>query len=199
MILVKWPLKITVWARKHLEIKSLFLLQSSVREGGGYVVSGVHSGRAEWRTALVSRRERDRSTLHHTEGSGTPASRADEAFLQQPPLPRPTGGLLSVSYSSPRFLSLIFSLVSLNKFSLSLPGFSVLWLIGLRWLIRSCWACMSLCVLVFVCAFECVRCWLIPANKTQEQAAVPESLLLLSLFFPLSLMHTVNHIIPVIS
>lgn len=45
---------------------ALSLPQSSLRKGGGHVVGGVYPRRAEWRTAPVPRRERDRSGDHNS-------------------------------------------------------------------------------------------------------------------------------------
>ena len=69
----------------------LSFLQCPLWEGRGHVVSGVHSWGAQWRPAPVPRREWDRPALHHPEGSGPTASGADEALLQQLPLPRHAG------------------------------------------------------------------------------------------------------------
>lgn len=65
----------------------IFASQSPLWQGCGYVVRRLYPGGAERRAAPVPWREWDWPALHHSEGAGPTASRADEALLQQPTLP----------------------------------------------------------------------------------------------------------------
>lgn len=109
-------------------------LQGPLREGSGHVVSGLHLRGTEWWAASVPGREWDRSALHHPESVGTSATRADEALLQQPSLPRAAGKdpILTVPHpADPRFLRCSFPIPLLLSDGSSFLGSVSFWFLCL--------------------------------------------------------------------